>query len=207
MGFVRSRGVRLSSQRTYANWLLGQMARRQSWRALDEGRILKAGLLLQDLRREANRVAPRQCKPALVETLLRTATAVRAHLLGCFLLCARLGDFVRNARTLRARHGTLAMDYAVHKTVGVIGPKKVSLVVPEDLRPYMIFPRTRPSLQTLQQALKDLGLSQHSLRRGGVQYWKAQGKTDTEIAQLTLHVSHKNYLRYISTITETRVLD
>ena len=212
LAYVGSLGIKLSSQRTYAHWILGQMARSAAWRALDEGRVLMPALRLRELYRRARAVPPKQSPAATIAQLKVLPEPARSHLLAAFALCARLGDYVKNAHTvvlIRADRGAaprLQASFATHKTVGVIGPKDLSVDLTPELAAMIRWPPPGklPSLEMLRGALASQGLAQHSIRRGGVQYLISKHYPEDYIMRLTLHMSLKNYYRYVNTLTTRR---
>lgn len=203
ISFVKTLPILPSSRRTYLHYLLGRMGRSPRWRALDEGRVLRPGLRLREFYRETQAVSPKQSRPADIQQLLYgpIPNDLRTHLLLCFLLAARLGDYVANLNSLKWDGKILSIFLRSHKTVGTIGPKTISVEVDRAIAPFVALPVQPTSQATLAAALKTIHLTQHSLRRGAVAYYDQKGWPPSAIRSLTLHTHPTSFLRYLSTVT------
>ena len=207
LNYVQSLNVQMSTKRTYLHHILGCMGRRQQWWDIDRAGILRKDLMLRDFYRKVTAVAPLQSDPARIADLQRLAEPARSHLTCCLLLCGRLGDYSRNIDRVVVNAEKVTIEWLQHKTVGLIGPKKVSVPLPKTLGFRLkLMPLGPTPLETLKATLQSVGLKAHSLRRGGVAYYRSLGLRDSVIMKITLHTSWTYYFRYISTInTEERI--
>lgn len=205
--FVKQTKLKLSSQKTYLNWILGAMGRDKRWRALDTQRVLHPGMQLRDFYRDvAEHAAPTQAIPATLEALSRMPEPWRSYAHAAFLLASRLADFTENVGSLKQETGRLTICYKKHKTVGIIGQKDVTVAIPPDLKIRLLQHPPHDLYRKLKLQLKQVGLAPHSLRRGGIAYHQKNGMTDASLMKLTLHVALKNYLRYVNTV-DTGILN
>lgn len=199
--FINQLKVSPQTRRTYLNWMLGTMARDVRWRRIDTHHLLRQGLEFTRIYKSAQMTAPVQSPPATIGLLASGDEPWRSLAVAGFCLCCRLGDLAKNVRTLELSDGKLSICLQFHKTVGIVGAKRIFAPLPQvrlDLPGRVIRALDEQTvLAGIKNYLKIRGLKPHSLRRGGIQHYITLGWSEEQIRSVSLHLSSKNFMKYM----------
>lgn len=191
-----------STVTTYTQALLGAIARQPRLWPFDVTDKVRRQTVLQQWQRgaaKASRQVPKQAQPAEEADVWRIAAEekeIGAVLAVAFLLCSRVQDLTRNAQNVKVSRATLRITYNNHKTKGTVGARtaEVENALPSITQKFN--PAAASDIKRIDKVLQKYNLTRHSLRRGGIKFWRQQGKTWDDILLLTLHTTVAQLMHY-----------
>lgn len=168
----------------------------------------------------ASQELQRKLRVGSAATDLRKATAMKLHhlkyitqhqtplissfFIAAFFLGARLGDLQRteNVITTNTKKEIISILWKRHKTVTKIGMKKVLAYIPQkwctQIKKQWTSKFSTISPNEIHEVLKPLGLSKHSVRRGGLLWrFKHHNKNAEKTMAVSLHTTPTTLLSYL----------
>lgn len=203
---IANMDVKNSTKQTYLNALLGAIGRTTWLWEYDTTHIIKKCSPVTAYQRalEKGKGPSRQATPAPEETMrqiVESDNKTDIHLAAMFLLAARVADYINNLQTvaITGNGTTIEIQYNKHKTVGSIGRQAATAPIPwKGFRTAWNQRNENPSPAEIDERLRHYNWTRHSIRRGGLRFWRSQGKTTEFLLALSLHTSAQQLTRYLS---------
>jgi hypothetical protein len=190
------------TKRTYLNALLGAISRFPKLWPFDKTNVIVKRTLITRTLTAIQKQPQLQAKatPAQPEQILMiTRTSpIGIHAAIMYLLAARVQDYVSNYTRITVGPN-ISITYAKHKTSGHIGPRRVQVrnPWPSLITQQRLHQSPPPTIKDIDFLLKHQNLTRHSLRRGGLQFWKDHGLNITELMEISMHKGQECLLRYL----------
>jgi hypothetical protein len=207
--WVRELSIAASSQRTYFLTTLGEWARRRNMRFPTTPRLQQIKKnLKENMAGVKQKRALTMRSSELASAISNFAETVQGWIQLAFLTAARVGNLqgldLRNMKKV-GEEMHLTYTWLNHKTHAQIGQKTLKITFPHNefnMAQKWISAnwgaQSKIDCKQIDEALKVLGLTRHSIRRSSPRYWSQErNKPIPEVMMISLHTTITSLMAYL----------